>query len=130
RPCDGASFHLNAPCRIVSNSEGHGAQSKPEQPQPRSGRADQLKVLIVDDQQLIRQGIRSILSADPHISICGEADNGRKAIELARSTRPDIILMDIDMPEMNGVSATQRIMEMLPDTRVLGLSLQEEITVV
>lgn len=67
------------------------------------------KILIVDDHEVVRQGVRTILRARPQWEVCGEAMNGREAVELAGEQDPDIIIMDITMPEMSGIEATQEI---------------------
>jgi DNA-binding NarL/FixJ family response regulator len=66
-----------------------------------------IRVLITDDQQLVRTGFRMILESDPDIEVVGEAGNGRQAVSLARETRPDVVLMDIRMPELDGIEATR-----------------------
>jgi DNA-binding NarL/FixJ family response regulator len=68
-----------------------------------------LRVLIADDQELVRAGLRMILEADADIEVVAEATNGREAVQLARSVRPDVCLMDIRMPEMDGISATREL---------------------
>ncbi|WP_419703392.1 response regulator [Promicromonospora sp. NFX87] len=85
-------------------------------------------VLIVDDQFLIRQAVRDILDNEADISVVGEAVNGRDAVTLATSLQPDIVLMDIRMPELNGIEATQAICAVpsLENTRVLVLTTFEE----
>jgi PAS domain S-box-containing protein len=90
------------------------------------GRAlpDALRILIVDDHAPVRSALRNILSARPQLSVVGEASNGFEAIALAHSLRPDVILMDIVMPHMDGIDATVRIRAELPDIQVLGLSMQ------
>ncbi|MCL1593024.1 MAG: response regulator transcription factor [Actinomycetia bacterium] len=70
-----------------------------------------LQVLVVDDQALVRAGFSMILSSEPDIDVVGEAENGREAIELAREKKPDVILMDIRMPEMDGITATRLLCE-------------------
>ncbi|MFD9909496.1 response regulator [Streptomyces sp. NPDC059063] len=83
-----------------------------------------IKVLVVDDQFLIRAGLVGVLRAAPGIEVVGEAGDGTEAVELAAATRPDVILMDIRMPEMNGITATERILAAAPDPppRVLVLT--------
>jgi len=68
-----------------------------------------IRVVVVDDQTLMRDGFTMILDAQPDIEVVGEADNGRNGLELCRRTRPDVVLMDIRMPEMDGIEATQLI---------------------
>ena len=83
-----------------------------------------VRVVIADDQELVRTGFRMILDAEPDIEIVGEATNGREAIALARELRPNVILMDIRMPEMDGIEATRRVVaaDGDPPTRVLMLT--------
>ncbi|GGO33469.1 MULTISPECIES: response regulator [Streptomyces] len=81
-----------------------------------------LTVLIADDQPLVRRGLALIFHADPGVTVVGEAGDGQEAIELARSLRPDVVLMDIRMPRLDGVAATAALTEELPECRVLALS--------
>jgi DNA-binding NarL/FixJ family response regulator len=81
-----------------------------------------IRVLVVDDQALVRSGFRMILEARDDIDVVGEAENGRDAIELAAVTSPDVILMDIRMPELDGVEATRRILGSGSTARVLVLT--------
>jgi DNA-binding NarL/FixJ family response regulator len=81
-----------------------------------------IRVLLADDHQLFRQGMRSMLAADAGIRVVGEADNGRSAVQLARQLVPNVIVMDISMPDLNGIDATRRIKERSPGIQVLALS--------
>ena len=85
-----------------------------------------LRVLIVDDHGIVRAGIRSLLEGQSDIEVVGEAAGGEEAIEKARGLRPDLVLMDIAMPGMNGIEATRRIKEELPDISVLVLSMHDD----
>ena len=81
-----------------------------------------IRVIVVDDQALVRSGFRMILDAQPDIDVVGEAENGREAIELAAVSSADVILMDIRMPELDGIEATARILEVQPETRIVILT--------
>jgi len=70
-----------------------------------------ISVLLVDDHTVVRQGFRSLLSAEPDIEVVGEAENGRQAVQLTRQLSPDIVVMDIAMPQLNGLEATRQIVD-------------------
>ncbi|WCN39445.1 response regulator [Aneurinibacillus uraniidurans] len=78
-----------------------------------------ISVLFVDDHEMVRIGVTSYLSAQPDMEVVGEAENGKQAVELALRLRPDIILMDLVMQEMDGIEATKQIMEQWPDARII-----------
>jgi len=80
------------------------------------------RVLIVDDHRVVRQGLRMFLTMDPELEIVGEAANGVAAVELARERRPDVILMDLLMPKMDGVEATAHIRREMPEIEVIALT--------
>jgi DNA-binding NarL/FixJ family response regulator len=84
--------------------------------------ADRVRVVIADDQRLFAEALEAILSTDGRIAVVGRADNGRNALELAREHEPDIVLMDIAMPVMDGIEATKAIREEVPRTRVVVLT--------
>ncbi|MEV6692623.1 response regulator transcription factor [Micromonospora sp. NPDC051196] len=81
-----------------------------------------IRVLLVDDQHLIRAGLRMLCESAPDIEVVGEADNGREAISLATRLRPDVVVMDLRMPGVDGITATTRILADRPATRVLVLT--------
>ena len=83
------------------------------------------RVLIVDDHAVIRRGVQSILHAFPEWELCGEADNGADAIRLSETLKPEIIIMDISMPGLNGIEATRTIRLRHPETKVILLTLHE-----
>ncbi len=82
-----------------------------------------IRILIADDHQLFREGIANLLSASLQIEIIAQAENGQEAIEKAKNLKPDIIIMDLSMPVINGVDATRILHKELPETRVLVLSM-------
>ena len=85
-----------------------------------------IKVLLADDHTIVRQGLKLILAAQPDFEVVGEAANGREAAELAEKLRPDIVLMDVQMPELNGIEATRRMVAANSRIRVLVLSMHKE----
>lgn len=84
------------------------------------------RVLLVDDHKAIRDGLKLLMQGQPNIEVVGEAADGREALELARLLRPDVIIMDISMPVMNGIDATRRIKAEISGIRVIGLSMFED----
>ncbi|HEY1387783.1 MAG TPA: response regulator transcription factor [Ktedonobacterales bacterium] len=84
-----------------------------------------IRVLLADDHTILRAGLKMMLSVQPDIEIVGEASDGRQAIAEAQRLQPDVILMDITMPELNGIEATRQVKKLLPETRVLVLTMHE-----
>src|SRR5882672_2386634 len=84
------------------------------------------RILLADDHAVVRQGFKMILSAQPDMEIVGEAANGREAVELAERLRPDVVVMDVAMPELNGIEATRRVTGAAPHTRVIALSMHKD----
>ncbi|HEY7974803.1 MAG TPA: response regulator transcription factor, partial [Ktedonobacterales bacterium] len=84
-----------------------------------------IRVLLADDHTILRAGLRMMLNAQPDIEVIGEASDGRQAMAEAQRLLPDVILMDITMPELNGIEATRQVKRLLPDVRVLVLTMHE-----
>ena len=85
-----------------------------------------VRVLLVDDQSLFRAGLRTLLSTRPELEIVGDAENGQAALELAAATRPDVVLMDLKMPVLDGVAATRQLRVQQPDIRIVALTTFED----
>jgi DNA-binding NarL/FixJ family response regulator len=91
---------------------------------------DKISVLLVDDHSLVRRGFRRILEDEPDIEVTGEAADGAEAVRLAHELKPNVVVMDCAMPNMNGLLATRKILEQQPQTLVLMLSMHPEETLV
>ncbi len=88
--------------------------------------SEPLRVLLVDDHVLFRKGVEAVLATRPEVEVVGEASNGHEAIEMARKTMPDVVLMDISMPECNGLKATRVIKSEMPHVKILILTVSED----
>jgi two-component system, NarL family, response regulator NreC len=84
------------------------------------------RILLADDHTLVRRGFGMIISQEPDLEVVGEASNGREAVELAERLQPDAVVIDVSMPELNGIEGTRRITEKCPRTRVLALSMHRD----
>ena len=85
-----------------------------------------IRILLADDHGIVRQGFRMILAAQPDMEILGEASNGREAVEQAERLQPDVVVMDVAMPDLNGIEATRRMATAAPRARVLALSMHKD----
>ena len=85
-----------------------------------------IRILLADDHGILRAGLRSLLNAESDLTVIGEAENGRQALYMTREMEPDLILMDISMPEMGGIDALKQINETLPSVKVLMLTVHED----
>ena len=92
--------------------------------------ANKLKILLVDDHALVRRGFRRMLEDETSFQVVGEASDGLEAVARAEELRPDVVVMDCALPQINGVEATRRILAKLPDTAVLMLSMHSEDTLI
>ena len=123
-PGRGTKVSLFAPPAKSAIGEGAAA------PGPRSSEAvhtsdrnTKIRVLIVDDHKIMRQGLVGLLQFEPDMEVVGEAGDGQQAVELAREHHPDVVIMDVNLPVMNGVEATKVLAKELPQTKVIGLSM-------
>jgi len=85
-----------------------------------------IRILLADDHAVVRQGFGRILASQSDLEVIGEAGNGREAVDLAEQLKPDVVVMDVSMPELNGIEATRRLMKAAPRTRVLALSMHKD----
>jgi len=96
----------------------------------RSETAERLKILIADDHEVVRRGVRTLLETEPGLLVCAEATNGREAVEAAKRTMPDIAILDIGMEELNGLEAARQIRKALPECEILILTIHESEEVI
>lgn len=81
-----------------------------------------LRVVFADDHKVVREGLKLLVNSQPDMEVVGEADNGRVAVALAQELHPDVVVMDVSMPELNGLKATERLKELCPEINVLALT--------
>ena len=84
-----------------------------------------LRILLADDHEIVRRGLKELLEEQPGWTVCAEAANGREAVDLAAKTRPQVAVLDFSMPELNGLEATRRIREAVPDTEILVFTMHD-----
>ncbi len=84
-----------------------------------------LRILVVDDHAVVRRGVRTLLESQDGWEVCGEATTGRQAVEMSRQLRPDVVVMDLSLPELNGLDATRQILKDAPNTEVLVLTMHQ-----
>ena len=106
-------------------ARGSDVDNRPSRNNARDTEQQPVRVLVVDDHHLVVEGLRAVLSTDSTIEVVGEAHTGREAVGFAELLRPDIILMDIRMPDMDGISATRQVKQIVPSTSVIMLTMYE-----
>jgi two-component system, NarL family, nitrate/nitrite response regulator NarL len=89
-----------------------------------------MRCLLVDDHESVRAGVTAILSSRPNLEVCGEATNGREAIEKAKELQPDLIILDVTMPVMDGINSAKEIRSFLPDVPILFFSMHDGVYLV
>jgi DNA-binding NarL/FixJ family response regulator len=107
--------------------EGGGLKTRrePDYPAKRSALMG-IRVLLADDHQMVRDGLRALLEREPGIEVVGEAENGRMAVQMVRKTGADVVVMDIGMPDLNGIEATRQIVALAPGIKVMALSMHAD----
>jgi len=85
-----------------------------------------IKIILADDHKIMREGLRYLLEKQPGLEVIAEADNGRMTVKLVRELRPNVVIMDITMSDLNGIEATRQIMAELPDVKIIGLSMHSD----
>ncbi|MCL4503983.1 MAG: response regulator transcription factor [Deltaproteobacteria bacterium] len=85
-----------------------------------------IKIILADDHQIVRQGLRSLLAGEPDMEVVGEADNGRETLKLVEQLAPDVVIMDISMPDLNGIEATRQLLAESTAVKVIALSMHSD----
>ncbi len=129
-PEQGSRFTLTIPVSISKKNEAHPYEANRQPDKPTQLECDIeagiIRVLFVDDHKVMRQGLINLMGTQPNIKVVGEASNGREAIDQVRQLKPNVVVMDVSMPVMDGIEATRHIKSNWPDVRVIALSMVED----
>jgi two-component system, NarL family, response regulator NreC len=107
---------------LVSKGEESAVVSRPDPVKS----SMTVRILLADDHKIVRDGLRALLEKQPGMTVVAEADNGRATVRLARELLPDLVIMDIGMPDLNGIDATRQILNELPSVKVIALSMHSD----
>lgn len=128
-PGHGTRVLLRAPASLDSDpasSDGRSSRPLPSMPKSSKATSSRIRVLLADDHRMVREGLVALLARYPEIEVVGEASDGRMVVDLARRLRPDVVVMDVTMPQMSGIEATRIIAAELDNVRIVGLSFHDE----
>jgi signal transduction histidine kinase/ActR/RegA family two-component response regulator len=129
-PGNGTTTTLRVPISVETSREQHPGDEKADDQPGIGSKTDKVKVMLVDDHKMMREGLRKIVDEQDDLKVIAEASNGEESIEVAEKMSPDIVVMDVNMPVMDGISATRKLMEKMPNVRVIGLSFHNHQKVV
>ena len=85
-----------------------------------------IRIIVADDHRIVRNGLRTLLNSEPDIEVIAEAENGRKTVQLVRELLPDVVVMDVTMPDLNGMEATRQIVSEFPQVKIIALSMHHQ----
>jgi len=111
--------------RRTAGTAGSGTLAVARRALQKGSSVEALRILIVDDHESVRLGLQAMIESHPEWTVCGEAGTGREAVEKAKELKPDVVIMDITMPDLNGLEATRQIAKAVPQTEVLVFSMHQ-----
>ena len=111
---------------VAQNQNISGSTAGRKQTNQKGERRVSLKIVLADDHRIIREGLRALLEKQTDTDVIAEAEDGRTAVELSRKLRPDVVIMDITMPDLNGIEATRQIVNEPSDIKVIALSMHSD----
>jgi DNA-binding NarL/FixJ family response regulator len=106
--------------------EHHHDRARSDEPKKKRSQMMAIRVLLADDHRIVRDGLRTLITKQEDMDVVGEAEDGRSAIELTKKLLPDVVIMDVTMPDMNGITATRKIIEEIQSVKVIALSMHSD----